>query len=62
LAAQDCSYRDLSMAVRHERACTLLQEGRLSVGEIAKSLGYTHTSNFIRAFKGQTGLSPLQFV
>ena len=62
LAAQGCSYRDLSMTVRYERACVLLQEGRSTVGDIAKRLGYAHASNFIRAFKVQTGMSPLQYV
>lgn len=61
LAAQACSFRDLSMTVRHERACELLARGSSSVADIALRLGYSHAASFIRAFKLQTGMTPQQY-
>lgn len=47
--------------IRCELAFSLLRETRLSVSEIARRVGYTDISNFGRAFRRWTGISPLQW-
>ena len=39
----------------------LLEETELPVSEIAQRAGYYHTSNFIRMFKKDTGLTPNEY-
>lgn len=46
---------------RIERACDLLRETNLSVGEIAARVGYEDPSYFARLFRQETGLSPLAY-
>jgi transcriptional regulator GlxA family with amidase domain len=46
---------------RVERAKALLRESRCSMVEIALLSGFENQSNFNRAFKGMTGLTPGQF-
>ncbi len=47
--------------IRLEHAKQLLRQRQYSVSEIAEIVGYTNQYHFIRQFKLQTGLSPLQF-
>lgn len=47
--------------VRINEACRMLQNEQLSVSAIAYSIGFSHTSSFIRTFKKLTGNSPLQY-
>lgn len=61
LAAQGTSFRELANEVRHERACMWLRQGKLMVSDVASLLGYTHSANFIRAFKARAGVSPTQY-
>jgi transcriptional regulator GlxA family with amidase domain len=44
--------------LKMQHAAQLLREDALSVKEIAFSLGYTHASDFTRAFKTFTGRTP----
>lgn len=55
------SYRDLVDAELQTRACDLLSSTSLPVSEIAYRLGYGDVSNFGRAFKRWTGISPKDF-
>ena len=55
------SYRDLVDAELQTRACDLLSSTSLPISEIAYRLGYGDVSNFGRAFKRWTGLSPKDF-
>jgi AraC-like DNA-binding protein len=55
------SYRELVDAELQTRACDLLSSTALPVSEIAYRLGYGDVSNFGRAFKRWTGLSPKDF-
>lgn len=48
-------------AYRMERAQTLLRNSRLSVGVIARKVGYESHSKFSRAFCLHTGQSPLRY-
>lgn len=44
--------------VRMERAQLLLDEGRLGVTDVARAVGYTSVSHFIREFRGRFGITP----
>ena len=43
------------------RSCGMLQEGSLSLAQIAIELGFSSQSHFTRLFTGQTGTSPQRF-
>lgn len=61
LAAQAANYTDLLTAVRTRLAAEWLEQTDKPVVEIAFDLGYTDASNFTRAFRRQTGVSPMTF-
>jgi AraC-like DNA-binding protein len=58
LQREGSGFRALQQEILRERACALLEAGRLSVTQIAHELGYTDAANFSRAFKRDTGVSP----
>jgi AraC-like DNA-binding protein len=58
LADAGVTYADLVAASRCRIAKDWLEASDMTVAEIANSLGYTAASNFARAFRRQTGLSP----
>ena len=58
LDAENSGFRELSLAVRTERARRMLAEGNLSVTQIAYRLGYSDVASFIRSFRGRTGRTP----
>lgn len=60
LAAHDTTFRDVLDQVRMERAGELLSRSGLPCARIAKTLGYSETRAFARAFKRRVGQSPLQ--
>ena len=55
------NFRALVDHVLCERATQMLQEEGLSVSEVAFRLGYNDVSNFSRAFRRWTGVSPSDF-
>lgn len=55
------SFQQVLNRAREDLAGQLLRTTPMTVSEIADRLGYTNQSNFSRAFKGWTGLSPRQF-
>ncbi|HKY90883.1 MAG TPA: AraC family transcriptional regulator ligand-binding domain-containing protein [Nevskiaceae bacterium] len=61
LGREGSRFLDISKRVRHEKACTLLRSGELSVTQIAYQLGYGDVANFTRAFKRESGVSPSMF-
>ncbi|HIK45811.1 MAG TPA: helix-turn-helix transcriptional regulator, partial [Leptolyngbyaceae cyanobacterium M65_K2018_010] len=61
LAAAGLGYSQLVEQVRLDLAMNWLQDPTLKLTDIAAELGYTHPSNFTRAFKRWTGLSPQQY-
>jgi AraC-like DNA-binding protein len=61
LAVEGKSYTELLDAVRLRRAAEWLERTDRPVVEIAFDLGYTDASNFTRAFRRQTGVSPQAF-
>ena len=58
LSEENISYRDLVKNIRHEKAIYFLQNTQLRIENIASELGYRETSNFRRAFKNVTGVTP----
>jgi len=61
LATHGVSYTDLLTAVRLRRAADWLSHTDRPVVEIALDLGYSDPSNFTRAFRRETGVSPRTF-
>ena len=58
LQAEDQSYQRLLDATRYQQACDLLRNNTLSVEAIAQALAYQDPTNFTRAFRKWSGLSP----
>lgn len=52
---------DYLIGIRMRRAAALLQKTKVSLHEIAASVGYTDVSYFIRIFKKHTGMTPKQY-
>lgn len=61
LAADGLSYREVLDRVRFQGANQMLAQSRVKISEIAFQLGYSDESNFIRAFRRWTGVSPHAF-
>ena len=55
------SYSALVAGSRLRMAKIWLSESDMPIAEIAATLGYNEASNFSRAFRRQTGLSPAAF-
>jgi AraC-like DNA-binding protein len=58
LARQRISFTEILEKWRRDSALTLLQNTNQRVADIAIRLGYSHASNFERAFKRWTGHTP----
>ena len=61
LEEKQTTYSALVESVRRKQAEDLLSGTRLSVEQIADSLGYAETASFTHAFKRWTGCSPREF-
>ena len=61
LSQRGTHFQQLLDDTRKELACSYLQQAARSVTEITFLLGFTDTSNFTRAFKRWTGVSPTDF-
>lgn len=61
LAQRGTHFLQIMDDTRRELACNYIRQRTSSVTEIAFLLGFTSTSNFARAFKRWTGMSPTQF-
>lgn len=53
-----CDFMEQGIA---DEACRLLRQTDLSVAEIAMTFAYDEPTNFIKFFKGMTGMTPLQY-
>ena len=49
------------MRFRMERAAQMLQQGKLAIGEVARSCGYPDPLTFSKAFKRTLGVTPSQY-
>jgi AraC-like DNA-binding protein len=61
LAASQSSFRHLHNELLRSRAEQLLREPRLPIAEVSYLLGYAEPSNFHRAFRRWTGVTPAQW-
>ncbi len=61
LSAEKTSYRDILGSTRRDLAEAYLKEQKHTHSQIAFLLGFSDQSNFARAFKRWTGLSPGQY-
>ena len=61
LAAQGTTFSEVRDDARKQRALLLLEEGRVTVADIAQRLGYSDEANFTRAFRRWTGTTPAAF-
>ncbi len=61
LRAEGTNYREICDETRKSLAEQYVRDGEYSLGEIAYQLGFTDQSNFSRAFKRWTGISPGEF-
>ncbi|MES9968524.1 MAG: helix-turn-helix domain-containing protein [Candidatus Thiodiazotropha sp.] len=55
------SFSEIIVEVRYSIACDLLSNSSESMDQIAYRLGYRDASNFSKAFKGWSGVTPSQF-
>ena len=61
LAEENTTFSAIRDDVRRQRALLLLDDRRLSIGEVATRLGYTELPNFTRAFRKWTGVTPAAY-
>ncbi|BDU74027.1 helix-turn-helix domain-containing protein [Mesoterricola silvestris] len=46
------------LLLRLDRACRMLEDSRLTIGAVARALGFSSQAYFARMFRRETGLSP----
>jgi AraC-like DNA-binding protein len=61
LQARGLSFREAVNEARFEMACQLLRDTRVSVGSLARILGYSEVSALTRFFTGMAGLPPSEW-
>jgi len=61
LGSEGTSYRDILESTREELAKKYLQDSEYTQAQIAFMVGFSDQSNFARAFKRWTGMSPGEF-
>jgi len=55
------SMQDFLINFRIERACSLLENTDIRIGDVARSVGYPDQLQFSRVFKNRRGISPTEF-
>ena len=61
LSKEDTSFNQLKMQTRRDIAINLLYAKKLKVEDIARVVGFSEPSAFVRAFKAWTGKTPLAY-
>ena len=61
LEREGTSFRQLAGRIQHELACERLASGKMTISEVAFSLGFNDPANFTRAFRDREGVSPREF-
>ncbi|AOE85238.1 AraC family transcriptional regulator [Pseudomonas sp. TCU-HL1] len=61
LLDEGTSFKEILREVRHSLAVEHIKSGRLTIQEIAYSLGYNDVANFRRAFKQWEGVPPSEY-
>lgn len=60
LRKEGATFRRISNLARLDRANNLIQEGRMSLAQIAADLGFSEPTTFTQAYKRWSGVSPSQ--
>jgi AraC-like DNA-binding protein len=55
------TYARVVQQVRFEVAKQMLRDPSLRIGDVARTLGYSHPAHFTRAFQRWTGVTPREF-
>ena len=61
LNTEDTNFKSLLEGTRHDLALQYIREQHRTIGEITYLLGFSEPSNFSRAFRRWTGMSPAEF-
>jgi AraC-like DNA-binding protein len=61
LKAEGTAFSEVLDGLQSEQACALLKQEHLSIDEVAERVGYSDVSNFTRAFKRWTDLTPAAY-
>ena len=61
LAAEETNYRHILESTRRDLAQHYLEDGEYTQAQIAFMIGFADQSNFARAFKRWTGVSPGEY-
>ncbi|MDB4987069.1 MAG: Transcriptional regulator, AraC family [Myxococcaceae bacterium] len=61
LKAEGVSFSDIADDLQHRQACALLRDEKLSIEQVAEHVGYSDVSNFARAFRRWTGVTPAAY-
>lgn len=61
LSSEGTGFQKILNDIRMEKAESLLQDDALSISIIAERLGFAYVSNFTRAFKRWSGITPLEY-
>ncbi|EIF42691.1 AraC family transcriptional regulator [gamma proteobacterium BDW918] len=61
LQAEGTNFHDIKLQVRRDISIHLLSKEDRSIEDISEAVGYTESSNFVRAFKDWTGMTPKKF-
>lgn len=61
LSEKGTNFKHILDGIRHELALEYLKQPHLSISEISYRLGFSHISNFSRAFKRWTGAGPTEY-
>jgi AraC-like DNA-binding protein len=61
LRAQGTSFRTILGEVRHDAGRSLLVDTKLTIADIAYSLGYSEVAAFTTAFKRWSGMTPSEW-
>ncbi len=57
----DTTFREHVARVRMRKAAEMLQDSRLTVGQVARRVGYRQQAQFAKAFRRQYGAAPAEF-
>lgn len=55
------TFSQILLNIRMQRACTLLQDTKIPIGDIAFEIGYANPEHFIRLFKREFSITPGEY-
>lgn len=55
------SFNDIITGIRYEKVVELLKNSDMNINDIFKKVGYNNRQSFLRAFRGECGMTPSEF-